>query len=74
MASGRVLRIDDHGSRVAAEIWALYERALARFGPLPALIEWDTDIPPFEVLLQEATKAAVMLRDHAKEASRACVA
>ena len=28
--------------------------ALARFGPVPTLIEWDTDIPPLEVLLGEA--------------------
>lgn len=74
MRSGRVLRIDDHGSHVAAEVWTLYESALARFGPLPTLIEWDTEIPPFEVLLQEAAKAAVMLRDHANEASHAQVA
>jgi len=46
--------IDDHGSRVAPAVWALYDRALARFGAAPTLIEWDTDVPPLSVLLDEA--------------------
>jgi uncharacterized protein (UPF0276 family) len=53
----RTLRIDDHGSRVSPEVWALYCEALARFGPVPTLIEWDTNIPAFDVLLDEASQA-----------------
>jgi uncharacterized protein (UPF0276 family) len=49
--------IDDHGSRVANEVWALYEYALQRFGTIPALIEWDTDIPALSVVLDEAGRA-----------------
>lgn len=52
------LVIDDHGSRVRASVWAVYEHALARFGVLPSLIEWDTDVPPLDVLLGEAAHAA----------------
>ena len=55
-ASGPCL-IDTHGAPVAPEVWALYERALTRFGPVPTLIEWDTDIPPFAVLQREAATA-----------------
>ena len=55
-ASGTCL-IDTHGAPVAPEVWALYERALARFGPVPTLIEWDTDIPAFAVLQREAAIA-----------------
>jgi uncharacterized protein len=51
------LLIDHHGDRVADEVWRLYEAALERFGPLPTLIEWDTDIPPLGVLLEETAKA-----------------
>jgi len=58
---GRTLRIDDHGSRVASPVWALYREALARFGRVPTLIEWDTDVPPLEVLLDEAARAEIML-------------
>ena len=57
----QVIRIDDHGSRVAPAVWALYERALERFGPVPTLIEWDTDIPALEVLLDEAAEAQAHL-------------
>jgi len=58
---GRVLRIDDHGSRVAPEVWALYAEALALFGRVPTLIEWDTDVPPIAVLLEEAAHAAALI-------------
>jgi len=52
------LAIDDHGSRVRAEVWSLLEHALARLGPRPVLVEWDTDLPPLEVLMEEAVQAA----------------
>jgi uncharacterized protein (UPF0276 family) len=49
--------IDDHGSRVADEVWQLYAHAITRFGAVPTLIEWDTAIPPLAVLLDEAGHA-----------------
>ncbi len=49
--------IDDHGSRVHNEVWALYRHALRRFGAVPTLIEWDTDVPELSVLLDEAERA-----------------
>jgi uncharacterized protein len=55
-ASGPCL-IDTHGAPVAPDVWALYERALRRFGRVPTLIEWDTDIPEFAVLQREAATA-----------------
>jgi uncharacterized protein len=55
-ASGPWL-IDTHGALVAPDVWALYERALRRFGRVPTLIEWDTDIPAFAVLQREAATA-----------------
>ena len=61
LEGGQVLRIDDHGSAVCADVWALYERAVSLFGALPTLIEWDTDVPALETLLAEAAKAARIL-------------
>jgi uncharacterized protein (UPF0276 family) len=61
-ADGRAMLIDDHGSRVAEAVWRLHARALARFGAVPTLVEWDTDVPPLAILLEEAAKANVMLR------------
>jgi uncharacterized protein (UPF0276 family) len=54
--------IDTHGAPVAPEVWALYERALQRFGCVPTLIEWDTDIPEFAVLEREAATAQSYLK------------
>jgi uncharacterized protein (UPF0276 family) len=59
-ASGPCL-IDTHGAPVAPEVWALYERALCRYGRVPTLIEWDTDIPAFAVLQREAATAQTFL-------------
>jgi uncharacterized protein (UPF0276 family) len=42
---------------VAPPVWALYAHALARFGAVPTLIEWDTDIPELGVLMAEAAAA-----------------
>jgi hypothetical protein len=60
---GGVLRIDDHGSRVAPEVWTLYAQALARFGPRPTLVEWDTNVPELHVLLDEAAHAQRLLQE-----------
>jgi uncharacterized protein (UPF0276 family) len=53
--------IDHHGDRIAEPVWRLYEAALARFGAVPSLIEWDTDIPALAVLQDEAAKAQTLM-------------
>ena len=53
----RTVLIDSHAARVSAPVWALYEQALARFGPVPTLVEWDSDLPALPVLLEEADTA-----------------
>lgn len=73
LEGGAELRIDDHGSRVAPAVWALYEEALARFGARPTLIEWDTDIPPLPVLLAEAEQAGRLLARQGQGAARDAV-
>ena len=73
-ADGQTILIDDHGSRVAAPVWKLYQRALARFGPVPTLIEWDIDIPELSVLLGEAAVADRRLEEAASEDDHACAA
>jgi uncharacterized protein (UPF0276 family) len=57
LANGVTVRIDDHGSRVIPAVWSLYDAALARFGRVPTLIEWDTDVPDLGVLVAEAAEA-----------------
>ncbi len=59
--------LDTHGEAVHEPVWALYQLALERFGSVPALIEWDTNIPDFEVLEAERDKAQAMMEaQHAK--------
>ena len=58
--SGELL-VDTHGRCVADEVWSLFRYAIGRFGAVPTLIEWDSDIPALPVLLGEAAKAATIL-------------
>jgi len=53
--------IDDHGSSVCEAVWDLFALAVARFGPMPTLIEWDINIPELSVILAEARKAQQVL-------------
>ncbi len=54
--------IDDHGSRVCPEVWQIYQYAINRFGAVPTLIEWDTNVPALDVLLAEAELARRVLQ------------
>jgi uncharacterized protein len=57
------LLIDTHGTRVAAPVWALYRHTVTRLGSVPTLIEWDTDIPPLAVLLDEMHHADRLMEE-----------
>ncbi|NNU81801.1 DUF692 domain-containing protein [Halovulum dunhuangense] len=70
LPSGPLL-IDSHGSPVADPVWTLYAEVLARTGPLPTLIEWDTDLPGFATLLAEAARAQAILDRQPREAADA---
>ena len=49
--------IDTHDHPIRAEVWTLYQHAVRRFGRVPTLIEWDDNIPEFEVLAATAAEA-----------------
>jgi uncharacterized protein len=70
-ADGRTLRIDDHASKVSEEVWTLYRQAIARFGAVPTLVEWDNDVPALEILLEEAGRAQAVITALKKEAPHA---
>jgi hypothetical protein len=73
-ADGHTVLIDDHGSPVSEAVWRLYARALDRFGPVPTLIEWDTDLPALAALLAEARRSDEMLASTGQGARRALAA
>lgn len=52
-----VLLVDSHDAAVSDRVWGLYERLVARAGPLPTLIEWDNAIPAWPVLAGQAQLA-----------------
>jgi uncharacterized protein (UPF0276 family) len=58
---GLPLMIDDHGSRIAAAVWPLYDSVIAQTGPLPTLVEWDNDVPDWDILQAETFKAQAVL-------------
>ncbi|WP_437640662.1 MNIO family bufferin maturase [Sorangium sp. So ce854] len=58
--------LDTHSAHVDDAVWSLYRRALARTGDVSTLVEWDDDIPPFEVLAAEAEKARVIREEVAR--------
>ena len=64
--SGRIL-IDTHDMPVRDEVWALYEKAAARFGPVSTMIERDDRIPPLGELLAELDQARRLAQPHWKE-------
>ena len=56
--------IDTHDQPVCAAVWALYEQALALLGPMPTMIERDSQIPPLSELITEL--------DHARHIAESC--
>ncbi len=63
--------IDTHGRPLVDEVWALYREALTRVGPVPVLLEWDTQIPSLDRVLDEADRARVMFTEIHPEAGAA---
>ena len=49
--------LDTHDASVGAAVWALYRHAVARFGRVSSLVEWDDRVPELEVVLAEAERA-----------------
>lgn len=59
------LLIDSHDRAVADAVWALYREVIARTGPVPTLIEWDSQLPAWPELRAQARIAQGILAAHA---------
>ena len=55
--------LDTHDHPVRDEVWELYRRAVRRFGAIPTLVEWDGNIPEWDRLEAESTRAREVMRD-----------
>lgn len=62
--------IDTHDQPVAEAVWQLYAETLERLGPTPTLLEWDSQLPTFAGLLEEAAKAERIWREVAERAEQ----
>lgn len=56
-----IILVDTHNRPVCDDVWALYEHAITKFGPVPTLIEWDGDIPALNTLTGESDKAQTII-------------
>jgi hypothetical protein len=59
--------LDTHDHPICDEVWALYRRAVARFGGVATLIERDDHIPPLEELVAESRRAGQLARQAREE-------
>jgi hypothetical protein len=64
---GELLLIDSHDGPVADAVWKLYEIVIRRCGPIPTLIEWDSNIPAWPILKAEAEAAQGILDEHNRD-------
>jgi len=58
---GGVLLIDSHNATVVEDVWQLYADVLQRIGATPTLIEWDSDLPSWQVLFREVQLASACI-------------
>jgi uncharacterized protein (UPF0276 family) len=65
---GEPLLIDAHDREVCVDVWELFEHTLAKTGHLPSLIEWDNEVPAWNILAAEAEKADEILDRFSRQA------
>ena len=64
---GELLLIDSHDCPVADAVWKLFDIVIGRCGPIPTLVEWDSDLPDWAVLKAEADAAQAIIDRHAQD-------
>lgn len=72
--AGRPLLIDTHDRPVEDAVWYLYELAVRLIGPVPTLIEWDAEVPPWLTLAGEAERAEAIMSASRPEMPRHALA
>ena len=61
---GELLLIDSHDCPVADAVWKLFDVIISQCGPIPTLIEWDSDLPDWAGLKAEADAAQTIIDCH----------
>ena len=65
------LIVDTHGSDVIDPVWELLEKAYEEFGVMPALLDRDFNIPPFNELMSEVSQVKAYQKKHKEISSTA---
>jgi uncharacterized protein len=63
---GELLLIDSHDCPVADAVWKLFDGVISQCGPIPTLIEWDSDLPDWAGLKAEADAAQIIIDRHVR--------
>lgn len=63
---GDLLLIDSHDGPVGDAVWKLYDIVIGQCGPVPTLVEWDSELPEWAVLKSEAAAAQAIMDRHAQ--------
>jgi uncharacterized protein (UPF0276 family) len=58
---GDLLLIDSHDAPVADAVWKLFAFVIGQCGPVPTLVEWDSNVPDWPILKAEAAAAQTIL-------------
>ncbi len=61
---GELLLIDSHDRPVADAVWKLFDLVIGQCGPIPTLVEWDSDLPDWARLKAEADAAQTIIDRH----------
>jgi uncharacterized protein len=64
---GELLLIDSHDRPVADAVWKLFDIVIGRCGPIPTLVEWDSNLPNWPLLKGEAYAAQAIIDRHAQD-------
>ena len=64
------LRVDTHGASVIDPVWDLLDKAYARFGAIPTLLERDFNIPPLPELMREIRTINSLQEFHRRQLKR----
>ncbi len=63
-------RMDSHSSATPEPVWELLGYVAARAEVNAVIVEWDLNLPPFEVMLAEVARAEALLREASHGAAR----
>ena len=58
---GELLLIDSHDRPVTDAVWKLFDTVIGQCGPIPTLVEWDSDLPDWPLLKAEADAAQAII-------------